>query len=64
MSGGRACPSGARLERALGGLPKTIRADNGPEFISRALDQWAYLNKVEIDFSRLGKPSFRGRITR
>ena len=27
-------------------LPKTIRVDNGPEFISKILDQWAYLNGV------------------
>lgn len=51
------------------GLPRSIRVDNGPEFISRALDQWAYLNKVELDFSRPGKPtdnalieSFNGRL--
>ena len=37
-------------------LPKTIRVDNGPEFISKILDQWAYLNGVELDFSRPGKP--------
>ena len=29
----------------------------GPEFAGRALDQWAYLNRVEIDFSRPGKPT-------
>ena len=29
----------------------------GPEFAGRLLDQWAYLNKVELDFSRPGKPS-------
>ena len=23
------------------GAPKTIRVDNGPEFISKALDRWA-----------------------
>ena len=39
------------------GLPKTIRVDNGPEFISKVLDQWAYLNGVELDFSRPGKPT-------
>ena len=51
------------------GNPKTIRVDNGPEFTSRALDQWAYLNGVELDFSRPGKPtdnafieSFNGRL--
>ena len=38
-------------------LPKTIRVDNGPEFISRVLDQWAYLNGVALDFSRPGKPT-------
>lgn len=38
-------------------LPKTIRVDNGPEFISKVLDQWAYLNGVVLDFSRPGKPT-------
>lgn len=27
---------------AVKGLPDSIRVDNGPEFISKALDQWAY----------------------
>ena len=55
-------------ERAL---LKTIRVDNGPEFISNAPDQWAYWNKVKLDFSRPGKPtddafteSFNGRLRR
>ena len=39
------------------GFPETIRVDNGPEFISRSLDWWAYWNKVELDFSRPGKPT-------
>ncbi len=38
-------------------MPKTIRVDNGPEFTSKHLDQWAYLNGVELDFSRPGKPT-------
>ena len=29
----------------------------GPEFAGRLLDHWAYLNKVEIDFSRQGTPT-------
>ena len=40
-----------------------------PEFISKALDRWAYENGVTLDFSRLGKPtdnafveSFNGRL--
>jgi len=31
--------------------------DNGPEFAGRMLDQWTYLNGVEIDLSRPGKPT-------
>ena len=49
-------------------LPEKIRVDNGPEFTSKLLDQWAYLNGVELDFIRPGKPtdnaiieSFNGR---
>ena len=38
-------------------MPKTIRVDNGPEFTSKRLDQWTYLNGVELDFSRPGKPT-------
>jgi putative transposase len=49
--------------------PKSIRVDNGPEFISMSLDLWAYFNGVKLDFSRPGKPtdnafieSFNGRL--
>ena len=47
------------LERicARVGYPKTIRVDQGSEFVSRDLDLWAYANDVTLDFSRLGKPS-------
>ena len=45
-----------RLVRARG-KPRAIRVDNGSEFAGRLLDQWAYLNKVELDFSRPGKPT-------
>jgi len=45
-----------RLAR-LRGKPRSIRVDNGPEFAGRLLDQWAWLNKVELDFSRPGKPT-------
>ena len=44
------------------GRPKTLRVDNGPEFAGRLLDQWAYLKRVEIDFSRPGKPTDNAHI--
>ena len=41
----------------------------GPEFTSKRLDQWAYVNGVELDFSRPGNPTdnafieaFKGRL--
>ena len=37
--------------------PKCIRVDNGPEFVSRDLDLWAYQHGIELDFSRPGKPT-------
>ena len=37
--------------------PSVIQVDNGPEFISRALEAWAYRNGVTLDFSRPGKPT-------
>ena len=49
--------------------PQRIRVDNGPEFVSNALDRWAYEHGVVLDFSRPGKPtdnafveSFNGRL--
>ena len=38
------------------GLPETIQVDNGPEFISRVVDQWAYTNGVALHFIDPGKP--------
>jgi putative transposase len=45
-----------RVARELG-YPQTIRLDNGPEFISRELDLWAFMHGVILDFSRPGKPT-------
>src|SRR5215813_2740988 len=44
------------LERGAAevGYPKTIRVDNGPEFVSKELDLWAYMKGVVLDFSRPG----------
>jgi putative transposase len=40
--------------------PKAIFADNGSEFTGRLLDLWAYHHKVQLDFSRPGKPTDNG----
>lgn len=52
----------------LYGLPETFRVDNGPEFISVALEKWADAHGVKLDFIQPGKPtqnahveSFNGR---
>jgi transposase InsO family protein len=54
--------------KAVRGLPQTIKVDNGSEFISKVMDRWAYEHRVELDFSRPGRPidnakieSFNGR---
>jgi putative transposase len=39
------------------GKPERIHCDNGPEFVSLQLDQWAYWERVKLDFSRPGRPS-------
>lgn len=47
------------LERLklLRGVPETICVDNGSEFVSKVLDNWAYENGVKLSFSRPGKPT-------
>ena len=46
------------LEQLAGvrGLPRSLVVDHGPEFISRALDLWAYRRGIELVFIRPGKP--------
>lgn len=67
----RECPAleadhsltGKRVTRVLDrialtrGVPDVITVDNGPEFISKALDLWAYDNKVKLRFIQPGKPT-------
>jgi len=62
---------GQVLDRALNGTPgpRSITVDHGPEFQSRALEDWAYRRSVQLDFIRPGKPvenafieSFNGRL--
>lgn len=54
---------GERVKRVLErlseerGLPEAITVDNGPEFISQVMDEWAYRREVKLDFIRPGKPT-------
>lgn len=48
-----------RLQR---GLPLRIVIDHGTEFTSKALDQWAYDNKVTLHFITPGRPMENGYI--
>jgi len=55
--------TGQRVTRVLDrvsltrGLPDVITVDNGPEFISKAVDAWAYANGVKLHFIQPGKPT-------
>ena len=42
---------------ATKGLPERIVVDNGPEFISNALDKWAYERGVKLHFIKPGTPT-------
>jgi putative transposase len=49
--------------------PERLFCDNGSEFSGQILDLWAYHHRVQIDFSRPGKPTdnayietFNGRL--
>jgi putative transposase len=38
-------------------LPQMIRFDNGPEFTSRAMLQWAATKSIDLQFIQPGKPT-------
>ncbi len=56
LTGDRVVAILERLKRTVG-VPERIAIDNGPEFVSKALDAWAYRNRVRLEFSRPGKPT-------
>ena len=44
------------------GAPVSIAVDNGGEFVSRAMEAWAYQYRVDLDFIRPGRPVENGYI--
>ena len=60
---------GSAVVRALelsaierGKFPESIVIDNGSEFTGKIMDQWAFENKIKLDFIRPGKPQENGFI--
>lgn len=46
------------------GLPKMIRVDNGPEFISHVLDEWCRKEHISLTYIQPGKPMQNGYVER
>ena len=44
------------------GLPRQIRSDNGPEFVSRAVDPWAYEQGLQWHTIQPGRPMENGYV--
>jgi len=48
--------------RIIHGAPQALRLDNGPEFRSLALEEWARKHGVELHFTQPGKPTQNAHI--
>jgi len=46
------------------GYPSKLRLDNGPEFISTAMAEWAEAHAIELEFIQPGKPTQNSYIER
>lgn len=46
------------------GKPKVIRCDNGPEYISHALQKWAENEKIKLEYIQPGNPQQNAYIER
>lgn len=46
------------------GKPANLRTDNGPEFISHALQQWCEQNKITLQYIQPGRPMQNAYIER
>lgn len=46
------------------GYPDKLRMDNGPEFISAALAEWAEDHSIDLDFIQPGKPTQNSYVER
>ena len=53
----------------LYGYPQSIRVDNGPEFTGKHFQQWAAQRRIDLRYTRPGKPmdnayieSFNGKL--
>lgn len=52
----------ARLGRPAKSRRRTSKSPCGTEFTSKALEEWAYLSGVKLDFTHPGKQTENGHI--